>query len=165
MAKKKAMPSRWAPVAGNWSFEGKTAKYLSPEEQRSPFGLALSTDRFRQGTLQARVRLDEPVNGSARIVFGYDSSSTNYFSAGIGGYGRAYVLDEFVQGRGWTGLAHQGSIGNIQAAQDIDLRIELLGQRVRLTVDDVAVLERSLPHPLLSDQTGLFAWGPNLHYS
>jgi len=159
MARKAKTPLRWAPIVGRWSFQEGTAKYLGPEEQRDPFGLALSADRLRQGTLEVAVRLDHPAEGSARVVFGYDSSSGNYFSVGIGGYGRAYVLDEFVRGRGWGGLALQGSTGNIQKAEDMSLRADLRGQRVRLTVDDVTVIEGNLPHPLLGDQVGVFAWG------
>jgi hypothetical protein len=152
---------KWAPVAGKWSFDGRSAKYDGPEEQRDPFGLALAPDRLRQGNLRVAVRFDDPIEGSGRLVFGYDSSSNNYFSVGIGGYGRAYVVDEFVPGRGWGGLALQGSIGNIRKKDDIDLRVDLRGQRVRLTVDGVTVIERNLPHPLLGDQVGIFAWGPS----
>lgn len=89
---------KWAPVAGNWSFDGRSAKYDGPEEQRDPFGLALAPDRLRQGNLRVAVRFDDPIEGSGRLVFGYDSSSNNYFSVGIGGYGRGYVVDEFVPG-------------------------------------------------------------------
>lgn len=149
----------WAPLAGNWSFDGRSANYLGPEEKRDPVGLALSADRLRQGSLQVAVRLDRPIEGSGRLVFGYDSSGRNYFSIGIGGYDRAYVLDEFVQGRGWGGLALEGSIRNIREKGDIALRVDLRGQRVRLTVDDVTVIERNLPHPLRGDQVGVFAWG------
>lgn len=158
-------PLRWAPIAGKWSFQNGTANYLGPEDQRDPFGLALSADRLRQGTLEVAVRLKHPTEGSARLVFGYDSSNGNYFSIGIGGYGRAYVLDEFVRGRGWGGLALQGSTGNIQEAKDMTLRLDLRGQRVRLTVDDVTVIEQNLPHPLLGDQVGVFAWGVPSIYS
>lgn len=161
MAKKRQIVPRWAPIAGRWSFDERTAKYMSPEEQRDPFGLALSSDRLRQGTIEVTVKLDNPSEGSARLVFGYDSSNGNYFSIGIGGYGRAYVLDEFVQGRGWGGLALQGSIGNIKKGGDINLRIDLRGQRVRLTADGVTVIDRNLPHPLVGDQVGVFAWGPS----
>lgn len=160
MATKKQSVPKWAPLAGKWSFEGRTATYLAPEEKQVPFGLAVSADRLRQGTLEVNVRLEKPVEGSGRLVFGYDSSSGNYFSVGIGGYGRAYVLDEFVRGRGWGGLTLEGSISNVRANANIALRVDLRGQRVRLTVDDVTVIEHNLPHPLLGDQVGVFAWGP-----
>lgn len=161
MATKRQPLWKWAPLAGKWSFDRRSAKYLGPEEQRDPFGLALAPDRLRQGVLRVAVRLDNPAGGSGRLVLGYDSSSGNYFSVGIGGYGRAYVVDEFVTGRGWGGLALQGSVGNIRAKGDIKLRIDLRGQRVRLTVDGVTVIEQNLPHPLLGDQVGVFAWGPS----
>jgi len=161
MSIKKQASVKWAPIAGRWTCVERTVKYDGPEEQRDPFGLVLSSDRLRQGNLEVTVKLEDPIANSARLVLGYDSSSGNYFSVGIGGYGRAYVLDEFVQGKGWGGLALQGSTGNIQKSVDIALRVDLRGQRARLTVDDVTVIEQNLPHPLLGDQVGLFAWGPS----
>lgn len=52
-------------------------------------------------------------------------------------------------------------MANIRAKSDINLRVNLRGQRVRLTVDGVTVIEHNLPHPLLGDQVGVFAWGPS----
>jgi hypothetical protein len=105
------------------------------------------------------VRFEKPTESDGRLVFGYDPSSSSYYSVGIGGYNRAYVLDEFVQERGWGALALGGSANNIPANDDIRIRVELRGQRLRLTADGVRVLEKSLPHPLQGDEVGLFAWG------
>jgi hypothetical protein len=153
---------KWAPLAGKWSFTELSEVYTGPEEQRDPFGLALAPGRFRQGILQMQVRLNKPLETSGRFVFGYDSSTGNYFSAGIGGYGRAYVIDEFISGRGWSGFAQEGSVSNIKPDDDLDVRLDLKGQRVRLMVNGVSVIERSLPHPLLGDQVGIFSWGPSI---
>lgn len=152
---------KWAPVAGKWSFDGISATYTGPEELRDPFGLALAADRLRQGSLKLAVRFTDAKVSSGRLAIGYDSSSNNYFSLGIGGYGSAYIVDEFVQGRGWSGLAQQGSTANIPNDEDIILDVRLRGQRVGLIVDGVTVIEHNLPHPLLGDQAGIFAWGPS----
>ena len=98
--------------------------------------------------------------GSARVAFGFDPSSKNYYSAGIGGYGRAYVVDEFVSGRGWSPLALQGSPANVRADEEIHFRTVIRGQTARLVVDAVTVIEANLPHPLTGDEVGIFTWGP-----
>ena len=115
---------------------------------------------MRQGSLEVNVKLDNPMHGSGRIVFGYDPSSGTYYSAGIGGYDFAYVVDEFVPGRGWAALKRQGSRANIPPNEKIHFRINIRGQWVSLTVDSVTVIEASLPHPLMGDEVGIFAWGP-----
>jgi hypothetical protein len=147
---------RWAQLAGKWLCSGTSAKYEAPATPH-PFGLALSSYRLRQGLLKVAVRFDDQ-KSAGRLVFGYDASSGNYFSIGIGGYHSAYVLDEFVPGRGWGALAVEGSSANIPSKEDIGLQVDLWGQRVRLTVDGVTVIEQNLPHPLMGDQVGVFAW-------
>ena len=45
---------KWAAVAGRWKFSKSGAKYLGHDEQsngRSPIGIALGPQRFRDGTI------------------------------------------------------------------------------------------------------------------
>jgi hypothetical protein len=158
MAVLKQPPPKWAPLAGKWSCSGAEAKYEEPTPGgQHPFGLALSSHRLHQGILKVAVRL-EGERSSGRLVFGYDSSSGNYFSVGVGG-DVAYMLYDFVAGSGWRALAMQGSSVNIPTKTDIPLQVDLRGQRIRLTVDSVTVIEQNLPHPLVGDQVGVFTWG------
>jgi hypothetical protein len=157
MAVKKQSPPKWAPLAGKWSCSGTSAKYEAPAPGQYPFGLALSSHRLHQGVLKVAVRFEDQ-KSSGRLVFGYDSSSGNYFSVGIGGHDVAYVLYEFVPGSGWRALALHGSSVNIPTKVDIGLQVDLRGQRVRLTVDSVMVIDQNLPHPLVGDQVGVFTW-------
>lgn len=152
----------WAPLAGKWKFDGSTATYLGPEDPNSPFphGLALSSIRLRSGSISTRVSFDETEMSSGRIVFGYNSSTGAYFSAGLGGYGFAYILDEYLQTRGWKGLRSQGSKLNLDPQSIYDLEVQVQGQSVNLTVNNVKVLEQNLPYPLTGNQIGIFAWGP-----
>ena len=148
---------QWIYIAGAWTCSGASANYEAPEPGQFPFGLALSSYRFREGILNVTVRLEDR-KSSGRLVFGYDSSSDRYFSIGIGGGNVAYVLYEFAPGFGWHPLALKGSSFNIPTNVDIDLQLNLCGQRVQLSVDRVLVIEQNLPHPLAGDQAGLFAW-------
>jgi hypothetical protein len=94
-----------------------------------------------------------------RIVFGHNAATGAYFSAGLGGYHVAYLLDEYVPGAGWRGLRTEGSENNLRGETPYDIEVQLRGQRVRLFINSVRVLEGHLPHPLSDDQIGLFAWG------
>ena len=151
---------KWVPLAGKWSFEGETETYNEPEDPGTPYGLALFPQPLRQGTGKVRARLHEPREGAARVVFGFDPLTQNYYSAGIGGYSRAYVVDEFLAGRGWSALALQGSRADLRSDEDISFEVEIRGQRARLAVESVPVIEKNLPHPLTGDQVGIFTWGP-----
>jgi len=149
----------WAPLAGKWKFEGPTATYLGPEDPNSPYGVALSPLRLRSGSISTKVSLSETEESAGRIMFGYNSASGAYFSEGLGGYKRAYILDEYVPGRGWKAVSALGSDQNLIAQSPYHLKVELQGQSVRLMVDSIKVLEGHLPYPPTGDQIGLFAWG------
>ena len=151
---------RWAPVAGRWQPELSTAAYLGPDASvpgQAPYGILLSGLRVRGGEFGVRVTFRQ-VQSVGRIVVGY-SPTTAHFSAGIGGYGRAYVLDEFRPDRGWVAVTHAGAQENLAVDTPYALRVELTGQSIRLNVDDVRVVETNLPHPAFGDQVGLFAFG------
>jgi len=92
-------------------------------------------------------------------VFGHNAATGAYYSAGIGGYHYAYVLDEYIPGTGWHGLRTEGSENNIFPERPYKIEVELSGQRVRLFVNSVRVLEGNLPNPLSDDQIGLFTFG------
>ena len=148
-----------APLAGRWQFRQKSAIYEGPQENAwAPFGLAISSQRLRNGRIRATVAFPKQ-HSVGRIVFGRNAKTNAYFSAGIGGYGYAYLLDEFTLGRGWRALRTEGGEQNISAATLYDIEVQLRGQRVRLLVNSIAVLEGNLPSPLNADQIGLFAYG------
>jgi hypothetical protein len=148
----------WAPLLGRWSFEGSVAKYLGPLDTEHPFGIALTNERLTRGAVGIGVNFSVPKNAAGRILFGYDPKREAYFSAGMGGYNRAFVIDEFVPGRGWQMLKGTGSNANLEEGRWYSLAVNLTGQNVELVVDGISVVETALPHPLIGDQVGLFAW-------
>jgi hypothetical protein len=146
------------PIAGRWNFEGAHAMYLGPTESDRPFGLCLAPKRFRSGILAVEATLHNSTE-AARVVVGYNPATGGYYSIGLGGYDYAYVIDEFVPGRGWSGIQVSGSSSQLRISRPYHLEAEVSGQRVSLSVDSVHVLEYTLRSPLQGDQVGLFAWG------
>jgi hypothetical protein len=74
----------------------------------------------------AKVRFGKNAQTSnGRIVIGYNAESRGYFSAGIGGYDFAYVLDEHIDTRGWRALAGAGNKDNITPSSTFGLTISV----------------------------------------
>ena len=148
----------FVPIAGRWNIDGMNGIYLGPTEPDKPFGICLVPKRFRSGILTVEATLTD-ANGAARIVIGYNAATGSYYSIGLGGYGYAYVIDEFVPGRGWSGVQAAGAVSQLRTSSSYHLEVEVSGQRVSLSIDGVQVLESTLRFPLQGDQVGLFAWG------
>lgn len=151
-----------APLAGRWQLRADSALYEGHHENApAPFGLVIGDDRLRMrsGRIRATVVFPKQHNSVGRVVFGHNAATGAYFSAGIGGYGFAYLLDEYIPGTGWHGRRTEGSENNLTTGAPYNVEVHLRGQRVRLFVNSVRVLEGSLPYPLTDDQVGLFAWG------
>src|SRR5215469_7705742 len=158
-----------APLAGLWELRPDLAIYGGPQTERAvgDFGLAIADDRFRMrsGRIRATVIFPE-VRYTGRIAFGHNATTGAYYSAGIGGYGFAYLLDVYIPGTGWHGLRTEGGYENISTGTPYKIEVHLRGQRVRLLVNGVRVLEGSLPNPLSDEQIGLFAFGKvPVHFS
>jgi hypothetical protein len=151
------LPESWAAITGYWSFDGAAATYTGPQDPNLAYGLAITNLAFRGGVINASVTLDKREAG-ARVVFGHDAVTGAYFSAGIGGGPPAYMLDQFVPGRGWTAVGASGASENLEAGRTYQLAVYLYGQLGWLEVDDVEVLRVELPHPPLGNQVGAAAW-------
>ena len=149
----------WAAMAGGWSFQGANAEYTQPEDPSQPVGVALSSTRIRNGRMSARIRLENPADNAGRLLLGYSAATHGYYSAGLGGYNRAYVIDEYVPGRRWQAVAVGGSAAQLEGSVAYDVDVSIRGQRLRLEVDGIEVMDHQLPHPLEGDQAGLFGWG------
>ena len=153
------MALNWAALAGTWKFHNSEAMFLKPQDPRSPIGIALARGKFRAGSISVVVTLEDPNEAAARLVIGYNPATGAYFSIGLGGYGFAYVIDEYREGRGWKGLRTAGDVANLEAKTPYRLRVALQGQSVGLIVDDIMVMETTLPYPISGDQVGVMAWG------
>ena len=156
------VPSTWAPIVGRWTVDDQVVVYEGPQEGTGhPFGICLSNLRFTEGTINVTVVLSQDAQDTAgRVLFGYRSLSESYWTAGLGGYGSAYVLSEFDPSFGWRAISPPlGSDSNLNFGKNYRVEVKLAGQRVYLTIDDVRVLEHVLDQPVTSGQVGLYAWG------
>ncbi|MGA8214777.1 MAG: hypothetical protein WB799_14370 [Candidatus Sulfotelmatobacter sp.] len=70
-------------------------------------------------------------------------------------------MGEFVPALGWRGLAGAGNAENLAPNEWYTQTVELSGQRVRVSVDKVRVLQHVFDQPVPNGQVGLFAWGKN----
>ena len=145
-------------IAGRWRIDGTNATYLGSEEREDPVGICLVPTRFRSGLLVVEATIKDS-KGIARVVVGYHTATGSYYSIGIGGSGSAYMINEFVPGRGWRTIRAIGAESQLRTGILYHLEVEVAGQRVSLSVDGVQVLEAALPSPLQGDQVGLFAGG------
>jgi len=161
MARKKGI-SDWAPIVGIWQVEDERVTYLRPDSRiEFGFGIAITAKPLTNGKVSAKIDFREkPKDNEARIIFGYHPQTRNYFSAGLGGYGNAYVIDEFVSGRGWRAVAAAGSKENLTSSKPYHVEVFIAGQHASLRADGVPVVEASLPRPLQGNQVGLLAVGP-----
>ncbi|MCY4122604.1 MAG: hypothetical protein OXG72_16975 [Acidobacteria bacterium] len=153
-------PAAWAAMSGDWSFRESSAEYTQLKDASQPIGVALSSARIRNGRVSTRIRLGDPAENAGRILLGYNTVTDGYFSAGLGGYGRAYVIDEHVPRQGWKAVKHNGRAAQLDGSTEYDVEVEVRGQRVRLAVDGIELMDQYLPHPLEGRQVGLFARGP-----
>jgi hypothetical protein len=157
-------PQQWAALAGRWSFDSGVSVYEGPlEDQRQPYGLALSELQLQDGRAWATITFedlaDASVNISAGIVLGFQSEAGSYLNPQLGGWKSAYAMSEFVPGEGWRRIRSAGSIQNLQAGRAYELQIRQVGQRVTLLVDGIQIFEEVLAKPLAGNQVGLYAWG------
>lgn len=162
MKEKDKEPLTWIALVGKWKFEEGIVSYLSPKSasELHPYGLAICSTRGKSGLLKATVKFKNSLKDSAaRIVFGRNSSTDSYYSAGLGGYGFAYVITEFLPGREWRGVRLAGSQDNLEVDKCYNIELFFKGQKVRLSINGVCALEYDLPEPLSGDQLGLFTWG------
>ncbi|MBI3128514.1 MAG: hypothetical protein HYZ11_12990 [Candidatus Tectomicrobia bacterium] len=158
-----ASSSDWAFITGKWEKTEAGLEYSGPRQQDDsiPHGIALSDISSSGGDLSVVVKFETNLDkGDAiQILLGYNAATGEYYSAGIGGYGYAYVINRYNPARGWSGLFVKGDIANIKSGEEYRLKVRIDGQKIRLLVNGVRVLENNLPTPLPGTQTGLFAWG------
>lgn len=150
----------WASLAGLWTFEGNRATYNGPDEKavRPEFGVALSSYRLKDGYVVLDVELSRNERTTAGVVLGFQSLQSNYFVAQLGAFDSAYAISEFKRDLGWQSLTRAGRLKNLIPHRPYHMEVGLEGQKVRLKVDDVNVLETVLPSPLEHAGFGLFAW-------
>jgi hypothetical protein len=157
MAPDDVNPRNWAAIVGKWSIDGGDVTYDGPQDVRAPFGVCLTDLDVTDGTISARVQLTG--NSEGRILLAYRAVSEPYIMVGLRGWGRAYTVGEYDPAIGWQMLDGAGTADNLATDRWYEVSAAITGQRIRLTVDGVRVLDHRLGKPLSGGQLGLFAWG------
>jgi hypothetical protein len=134
-------------IAGRWRIDGMNATYLGSGEREDPVGICLVPTRFRSGLLVVEATIKDS-KGVARVVVGYNAATGSYDAIGIGGSGSAYMINEFVPGRGWRAIRTVGAESQLRTGLPYCQGVEVAGQHVSLSVDGVRVLAAALPAPL-----------------
>ncbi|MCA9228295.1 MAG: hypothetical protein KDA47_21895 [Planctomycetales bacterium] len=152
--------TKWAAIAGKWTFSGADAKYLAPASTKAmaPLGIAIGSRPFRDGVIETTIRLSRNENTSAGIVFGFRALDQHYLFAQLGGWSSAYALGEYRPGIGWKPVAQAGNLENLPVGQDIQMAVQVFGQTVEMIVDDVPVLNAVLSRPVQGTGAGLYAY-------
>src|SRR5262245_27449380 len=85
---------RWAALAGMWSFDGAGALYEGPAEYAAypPLGLALGSQRLKDGCVSANVSLSQNERAAGGILLGYQSPHFGYVTVTLGGWERGYTI-------------------------------------------------------------------------
>src|SRR5579862_7929490 len=99
MSRGRTQPEKkFVQIEGKWQFENDRAIYLGPLSESklvSPaqVGVCLYPSLFRSGVANTKIKFkDLTEDQSANILIGYNTAIGSYWFAGLGGYGRAYVL-------------------------------------------------------------------------
>ena len=151
----------WKPIVGLWNTDELPIAYQGPEAPgaTTPYGIARSSRTFREGRIAAVLTLPRSESLSAGFVFGFQSISEHYILVQLGAFDRAYSVAEFRPQSGWELIEGVSHVRNLKAGNPYALAVSLEGQRIRMLVDQVVVLETVLPQPLAVAGLGLFAYG------
>jgi hypothetical protein len=156
--------TEWTVIAGRWEIKGALVKYVGPDDPGSttPYGLILSKAQCGKGVIETTVRfLGDWKDRGAFFAFGYDKGAEEYYSIGLRhSESGTYLFSDFKKAVGWTPLAWAGDMVGPKAHVEYRLKGAVSSSAISLTMNDVTVLEKSLPKPMVGDQVGLFAWGP-----
>jgi len=106
--------TKWTPIRGQWDVTGSNPTYLGPEQPDWTYGICVSdVEDFCEGTVEISVsfpKIDDGVasDTSARVLFGFQSANAEYFTVGLGGNGRAFLMAPYEPDTGWTPIDEGG---------------------------------------------------------
>jgi hypothetical protein len=151
---------KWASLVGRWTVKGPQATYEGPADSAvpTPYGVARSAHRFRDGIVSVQITLSRTEKTSGGILIGFQSIERPYVGIALGGFDRAYSIFEFRPDGRWELVEHAGLLSNLQSGHPYRLVVEVEGQKIRMTVDEVDVLETVLHRPVEGTGLCLYAY-------
>ncbi len=168
MAEQFTLVDHWIPIRGLWNrepdnsmiYEGTGADAEPSADLPDVHGIALSGVRFNNGRVRTTINLSSDA-GAGRILVGFSGRNAGYFAAGIGGGQEAYVVEEFDPRTRWTRLSDAGRMTNLELNHPHQVEVELKGQRLKLIVGSIKVLDHVLSRPVEPEQVAIYASGVN----
>jgi hypothetical protein len=153
----------WAPLLGRWD-RGQQARYHGPSDGVEPaVGMLRAPDSFSAtgGTIATTITFpaDAELEPQGRIMFGFNPRTQAHYSAGLGGYGSMFSIEQFVPREGYASIVNVGRADALQRDRPYEVTVFLNGQDVMLDVDDVVIADASLPRPLEGSRVGLTGRG------
>ena len=147
------------PLYGKWAVpvDSQTAVFESAGEPDDSHGMVLLGRTVDDGVIECSVMLPNPNSDTGAFIMFRARGQESYYAAGLGGWDHAYTL---VEGRHLspTRLSSAGSISNLEANRQYNLKLALDGQRVQVFVDDVRVIDYSRLAQTTGAGLGLFAF-------
>jgi hypothetical protein len=153
-------PKSWIDLRGLWDRSTPDIiRYTGPSDNYPlPIGLILNNGMVNKGKIICEASFPEAIS-EARILFGYSSQSSRYYTAGLGGWTAGYTIQEFDPNFGYKGLKLAGNRDNLRIKKEYNIEVQITGSKISLFVDDVMVLEHVLDEPVEGNQIGLFTVG------
>jgi len=150
---------RWQSLLGKFQFEkekitfvGETTKF--PDQPGAAVGNAISDQRFSDGVISGTVRFSSVSEYSAcQFIISYLPAIGAFITAGIGNEAM-FVVRSFI-GR-WIVYGAIGDRTNLESDRDYEVKVQVMGSRVTLTVDGVDVIMKNLPLVLPYNQVGFW---------
>jgi hypothetical protein len=159
------LETSWAAIMGEWTFDKDSVRYLRPGPALPasgpvfPFGLAQSSQRLRDGKVHTSMTLHTTSGTTGSILIGYQSPRDPYLLVQLGAYEAAYGIAIWQPESGWHSVERAGLAKNLLVDHAYNVTAEIMGQRIRMSVDDVDVLRTVVEAPLVGTSVGLSAWG------
>lgn len=158
---------RWNALTGRFEHEDDTiifkGKPTTFQDMPAPaVGTYVSDQQFSGGTITGRISFQQISQHSAcEFILSYQPVTKSFVTAGIGGAGMFSVRS--FDNR-WNNHASAGDHANLVAKRDYELEVEVIGSRVKVTVDGVDVIETVLPFSLSPGQAGIWCSDVNPIY-
>lgn len=157
----------WNALAGRFEHEGDTivfkGKPITFQDMPAPsVGTYLSDQRFSGGTITGRISFQQISQSSAcEFILSYQPATQSFVTAGIGGAGM-FGIRSFDSR--WNTHASSGDRANLIAKREYELKVQVIGSRVKVTVDGVDVVETVIPSTLSPGQAGIWCSDVNPIY-
>lgn len=178
-------PLHWIPFFGNWNIEGQQLTFAG---DKSSFALALANRVVKDGSISVDITImqdeeaeesegedvqappadltnqdaqTEPVKleSIGHIVLAWNPQARFFTSTGLGGQGAFCTAQSWSVAGGWFTFKWEGQARNIDTNHPYHVKATIVGQSLRVWVDEVEMLAHQFSGPITGLQVGVMAQG------